>query len=467
MASVTERLRVAAKALVGVFSEDAAKQAYGLLGGIFPGAAGPPPTRGARERAAAYADMPWLHAVADKVSSAIAAVQWQLKAVRPRGEPRAVRVKALQRLGGSWEASLERRARLKRLKEAGELVEVEEHPMLDELLEGGNSYMTGLAMRKTTALHWDLEGEAFWVKQRNALGVPVGAWPIPPHWVTATPTPTNAFFRVSYRGWQGQIPDTEVLWMVNPNPENPYGRGTGMARALADELETDEYAAQFVRMTFINQARPDFIIYPKSPATWSGPERDRLERDWRAQHEGFWRAAKARFATRELGVHEFEDTNFRQLQMVQLREFERDMIIHTWGVPPEILGIVESSNRATIQAASYIFARWVLVPRLEAFRALWQERLVPEYDDRLILDYVSPGEKDREFALEVGKAAPWAWTADEWRELAEREPLENGDGEVHPVPLGMSFGALEGGGEGALPPDEAAILRRLAGRGRR
>ena len=32
------------------------------------------------------------------------------------------------------------------------------------------------------------------------------------------------------------------LAIVHPDPANPYGRGVGVARSLADELETDEYA---------------------------------------------------------------------------------------------------------------------------------------------------------------------------------------------------------------------------------
>src|SRR3972149_4706018 len=179
MASFAERLRTPTRAAVGLFSDDAAKQAFGLLQGIFPGAAGAPPARGARERAAAYADMPWLHAVADKVSAAFAAVEWQLKFVKPAGAPRAVRVKALQRLGGDYTFMRARQARLKILKEAGDLVEIAEHPLLDDVLDKGNDYMTGLAVRKVTALHWDLEGEAFWLKERNGLGRPAGVWPIP------------------------------------------------------------------------------------------------------------------------------------------------------------------------------------------------------------------------------------------------------------------------------------------------
>lgn len=470
MASFTDRLRVARRALIGVFSDDAAKQAFGLLQGIFPAAVGAPPTRGARERVAAYADMPWLNAVADKVSSSVAAVEWCLSAVRRAGAPRAIRIKALQRLGGDWVSCQARQARLAHLKDAGDLVEVQNHPLLDEVLDGGNAYMTGLATRKVTALHWDLEGEAFWLKERSGLGVPIGVWPLPPHWVTGTPTPSHRFFRVSFRGWQGEIPDTEILWIANPDPSNPYARGAGKARALADELETDEYAAKTIRQTFFNQARPDFVVYPKA-GSWTEPERLRLEQQWRGQHEGFWRTVKARFASRELGIYEFGATDMRHLQMVQLRQFERDMIIQVFGVPPEVLGIIANSNRATIQAASYIFARWVLIPRLEAFRAILQERLVPEYDDRLILDYVSPVEKDREFALEVGKAAPYSWTVDEWRALADREPLEDGAGERFVMPFNLTtIGDFGGeplpGAAGMdlanLKTDELLALRRLA-----
>ena len=359
----------------------------------------------------------------------------------------------------------ERRAALAGLRDAGELMEISDHPLLD-LLAGGNAYMTGLALRKLTALYLDLEGEAFWVKERSALGVPVGAWPVSPAWVMNTPTPTNRFFRVAFRGWHGSIPDTEMLWLVNHDPADPYRRGAGLGRALADELETDEYAARMTRQTFLNQARPDFIVFPKSPSTWNEPERLRLQQDWRAGHEGFWRAFKARFASRELGVYEFGETSMRNLQMVQLREFERDLIRQVWGVPPVILGLIEpGQSRATAEVEDFIFARWVLEPRLEAFRATIQERLVPEYDERLILDYVSPVKEDRQHQLETMKAATWAPTVDEWRRLQGLEPLGGEAGGAHAMPVLMTFGSLGEAETEArlarLSADELLDLRRL------
>jgi hypothetical protein len=126
----------------------------------------------------------------------------------------------------------------------------------------------------------------------------------------------------------------------------------------------------------------------------------------------------------------------RQGQFVQIRDHERDMILHTWGVPPEILGVIESSNRATITASEYLYSKLVLVPRLELMRGVLQERLAKEWDERLVVDYVSPVERDREFALKVQMAMPGIFTVNEWRELAGDEPLDGTAGDLYPMPDG-------------------------------
>jgi hypothetical protein len=125
-----------------------------------------------------------------------------------------------------------------------ELDEITDHPFLD-LLTKGNGYHTGVSLRRIESMHMDLVGEAFFLKSRNGLGAPTALWPIPPTWVQSTPTPARPSFQMSYRGWNDAIPASEVLWMCDPNPANPYGRGVGLGQAVSDEAETDEYAAKF------------------------------------------------------------------------------------------------------------------------------------------------------------------------------------------------------------------------------
>lgn len=427
--SLRDRFTVAANAVKGIFSEESLQQTHGLLGGIYPGASGEPPARGDMNVLDAYNEMPWLRAVSQRVATAVAAAatDWRLYA------PKSRQVRDIRKFQRCSDKSVRRLM----IKEAdADLQPIDDHILLNAL-NGANSYMVGQALFKTTQIHLDLVGEAFWLKERNGVGAPVAFWPLPSNWVQATPTPSNQAYRVSFRGWQGQIPDTEILWMAEPDPTNPYGRGSGMGRALGDELETDEYAAKHTRQLFFNRARPDLLVWPKN----NGPHDPglghdqvrRLEERWLDGHQGFWRAFKPFFVGREIGVHEVNQ-NLRELQMVELRQQQRDMVVQMFGIPPEMLGILNNSNRATIEAADYLFSRWVVQPRLEFLRSQLQERLVPDYDDRLLIDYVSPVAEDREFMLKAAQSAPYAMTVDEWRTLQGQEPLPDELGQTHLIP---------------------------------
>ena len=54
------------------------------------------------------------------------------------------------------------------------------------------------------------------------------------------------------------------------------------------------------------------------------------------------------------------------MDFTQSRKDLRDGVNAHFGVPPEILGIVENSNRATATQAKIIYAENVLTPRLLA-----------------------------------------------------------------------------------------------------
>lgn len=431
-----DRVRVAAKATAGIFSENSMRQAWGMLAGVLPGGVGMPPTRGTVDYLRAYSQMPWLRAVSSRVSTATARAEWQLFVVRKGGEKKARRMKHVQRADKA-----ERSRMLKELAEERELVQVVEHPMLD-VLNDANEFQTGYAMRKITQLHLDLVGDAFWLKERDGQGTVVAVWPIPPHWVVNTPTPAFRYFRVNFRAWRGNIPDTEFIWFSDPDPMNPYGRGSGTAMALGDELDTDEYAARHTKAFFYNSARPDLLVWPKQ-----GNLRDdnvkRLQEDWMQQNQGFFRAFKPYFLNREVGVQQLEQ-NFRSMTLVQLREFERNVIMQQYGVPPEILGVLENSNRSTIDAADYFMSRYVVEPRLEFQRTVLQERMAPEYDERLIVEYVSPVQEDKEWSLKVAQAAPWSLTVGEWRKRAGEPPLEDeAANDLHMTTASQRFSPIE------------------------
>ena len=207
------------------------------------GGIGEPPTRGTSQQLQAFNHMPWLRAVTGKVATSVAsaACRWQLFHAEDRTR---ASVKMLQKASPMVRDQLV----TKRVR-AGTLVEVTDHPLLDAL-HRANDMMTGIGLFEVTQISLDLIGESFWGIELSQLGIPFKFWPIPSHWVQDTPTPSRPTFRVSWRGWQEELPDPAVMWMRRPDPWNPYGRGSGLAHALADELESDEYAANFQRAFF-------------------------------------------------------------------------------------------------------------------------------------------------------------------------------------------------------------------------
>lgn len=429
--TLRDRFALAGRAIAGSLPLGAGSVGERLLAGVIP-AGGAPPERGTKEILASYSTMPWLRAVASRISYDVAATEWQL--LVPMRQGRAVRDRALQKATGDPVT----RARLvESLKATGELQVVENHP-LSALIDDANPMQTGLAARRVTQIHLDLVGEAFWLIERGVLDQPAAVWPVPPNWILATPRPNYPFFRVSFRGWQGQIPVSEFVWFLDADPANPYARGSGTARSLSDELETDEYAAKHLKSFFLNHARPDIIVWPKGEQPLQEPEVRRLEERWNRENRGFWRAWKPFFLRREVEIKELDQGNFRSMQMVALREYERDSILQVFGVSPETLGIITpGASRATIAMGDQIYSRRVLVPRLETWRSILQERVAPLFDERLVLHYVSPVIRDRELELDAAKTATWAVTVDEWRGRAGFEPLPDGKGAIHLVPFGQ------------------------------
>lgn len=381
----------------------------------------------------AYGNMPWLRSVLGKIGDGIAAAPWFIEAASSNGKM----IKVPTWANSSGPARVAMRAKLQRTKcrKSGHIVDIHEifdHIMLDTL-SAPNPMMNGPSLMTLTTLHLDLVGEAlWWIKPKNVAGkrVPDQYWPIPPSWVTERPKTTGGVFKISAEGFPKEIPMSDMIWFRLPDPESPYTRTVGVAGPLRDELEADEYAAKHIKAWFLNSCRPDLIV---SGTGISDTEIERAEERWMSKLRGYLKAHLPIFLRQDVKVQEV-GSKFTDMQLVELRKWQRDVVLQVPGVPPEILGVLESSNRATIDTAAFIFARWVLTPRLELIRATLQTQLVPMYDDRIVVDFSSPVEEDREFALQVRKAFPWAYVLDELRAVTGDPPLENGQGQIVMIP---------------------------------
>lgn len=385
-----------------------------------------PPRRGTRELLTLYGESPWLRAIVGKIGRAVAETDWLLYAQK-NSSGRYISPDGLVSRAGNVRDEV-----FKRELDKGTVEIIHNHPLLDLLETGtGNPRLNGFAALMVTQEHIELTGEGFWLLEPDELGVPKAYWPLPPSWVTNFPNGQSPFYELSVPGGaQVKIPMSMIIPFIDPDPANPYGRGTGIAKALDDEIQIDEFAAKHSKSFFLNRARPDIIV---SGQFVSQKDAERLEKQWLSDHQGFWKAFKPLFFSQKIDVKELSHT-FENLQMVQIRKHERDTFISVFGAPPEKFGIIGESKRSTINAADYFWNKDLIKPRVEMIRRILQSALVPRYDERLLLYYDTPVLQDEEFKLNAMRQAPHASTINEWRKVQGHETLGPA-GDVLVIPL--------------------------------
>lgn len=458
------QLEVAVKTAGEAFGDPAAReQAYGLLAGVLP--FGTPPRRGTRELIMLYSASPWLRAIVGRVAASVADTDWQVLKVRD-SQGKAIRPTTLQRAHGET-----RHKMLKRLQRDGQAKAEPQldHPMI-EFLQAGNPVMSARTVHYLTQVYLELKGEAYWLIERwdsgPLQGLPRYAWPIPPYWVLMTPTVGNPSYRIGYNAWQVNIPETEIVAWVEPDPAQPYGRGAGIAQSLTDELSADEHASKLVESSLVNRNLPAAIV---SMEGGDKSEAERIKRDWSQKYRGVLKAFQTHFTNSKINVATLSQS-FVDMQVLELRTQFRDNFLEAWGYPKELLGIMESANRSVVDVVDFFAEKHVTRPRREMWRQVLQHRLMPEYDERGLVEYVDTVPADREFQLKTMQARPAAFDDDEVRELAGYEPMPEADVDEAADPQSSLNGAqvesllsiLNLVATGQLPRDSAAALIQSA-----
>lgn len=320
---------------------------------------------------------------------------------------------------------------------AGGRKELKAHPFLDFWSNPNPLHeFTNSSLWKLQEIYLLLKGEGYFLIERYDDGTPAELWPVPVHWVQMTPYVGYPYYLI--RVASGSVMEVEVddmFIMKDLKPLDPYRRGLGAAEAIADEVEIDEYAAKFQKTFFYNDASPNTII------SMPGAKEDQADRflaRWKERFQGVMRGYGVATVTSDVTVTKLGD-HMKDLDMVNGRLFTRDTILEHFGVPREIMGITQNSNRATADAAQYIYAKNVLRPKLINRQDAINQQLLPVYSENLLWEFDDIIPKDTEFEKGV---AMEGWmngllTRNDSLELLGRETVSNGD--IYKVGLADMF----------------------------
>ena len=291
----------------------------------------------------------------------------------------------------------------KDLRKNGESAEaIEEHDLYNLLENPCPTFpeIDGWTLRYLTFVYKQLTGECGWLKVRDGKKI-IALLPIPKMWIIRTPTVGNHTFMVNPYGETSGVSLTvdpkDFVWFKDINIADPYGRGKGRAESVADEIEADEYASKYQKNFFFNDATPPYIV-----TGYQGNQQgaDQIKKSLMQKIGGFLHAREPAVLTGNVDVKPVGIAP-KELDMVESRKFLRDECLQHFQIPPEIMGIIENSNRATIDSSFYLFAKNVVKPELEWFERIINRQLCSEYDLDLCCKHDYEVAEDEELKLRV------------------------------------------------------------------
>jgi HK97 family phage portal protein len=287
-----------------------------------------------------------IFAIVDRIATSIASVEWRLyrKAAKPED-----REEVLGR-----------------------------HPAL-VVLNKPNQHYTRTEFFETLQQHFELTGEMWMLLSRSTKfpsGPPIELWPVRPDRMRPVPSPTEFISGYIYKNGRDEVPLAlnDAIYNKRPSPLDPY-RGIGPIGTLLIDIEGEHAASVFNTMFFHNGAEPGGIF--EVPELLSDEEFDTILAHWEQQHKGVNNAH--RVALMEMGTWKERSYNMRDMQFEQLRRFSRETFRQAWGFPKPMLGDVEDVNRANAEAASFVFADQLLIPRLRRWRTMLNDDFLPQF----------------------------------------------------------------------------------------
>ena len=228
-------------------------------------------------------------------------------------------------------------------RKAGRLwTPLDDHRVL-ELVDRPNAYYNGDVLWKATLISYVLDGNAYWLKVRNALGEILGFLYLP-HFLVEPRSPDDGSLLVShydYYPWHGapavQLPVEDVVHYRFGLDPRDMRRGLSPVRPLLREVYTDDEAANFSATMLRNFGVPGGIIAPKSGDAMPNSDdieemRQYMKTAFSGDRRGEWLVLGTPTETSQFGFDP------QALMIGGLRDIAEERVCAALGLPAAVVG---------------------------------------------------------------------------------------------------------------------------------
>ncbi len=326
------------------------------------------------------------------------------------------------------------------------------HPLYNLLHDEPNPEMSAFTFFETLMAHVVTWGNAYAEIEWDDFGRVKSLWPLLPNqtWVERAADGSIWYHTVITRTNQlVTLPAWRVLHIPGLGFDGLQGYSViKMQReAIGLTMAAEKYGASF----FGNGARPGGVL--EHPGELSEPAQQRLRNSWNEMHQGLDK--QHRIAILEEGL------TYKQIglppedsQFLETRKFQVTEIARMFRVPPHLLADLERATFSNIENQSIEFVVYTIRPWLIRWEQEIKRKLLSRKEKRsffveFLVDGLLRGDvKTRSEALQIQRQNGII-NADEWRELENMNPIEDGTGKAYLVNAAMiSVNAAMNSGEG-------------------
>lgn len=226
-------------------------------------------------------------------------------------------------------------------------------------------------------------GRGAWrMMEFDEAGRPGELWPVPPHWIQRLPGENDGYFEIKWWGVRGTIdvPADEILYFSRPDFRDPVNKSWGIAQGVDDEVNQDSAMSKFNTFYFENFAMLGVML----GIPGYDDAKEEMDANFRRNRTGVRNAFRTFLFDSRNGQPAAVNLapKMSELQFPEGRRQVRDFIRENWQVPPERAGVLDNSNRATIEGADFFQQRFNVLPRARIWAQELELKFTPRFDLR-------------------------------------------------------------------------------------
>lgn len=263
------------------------------------------------------------------------------------------------------------------------------HPLL-RLLQRPNPFYTGPIMWMATVVDWNVDGNAYWLKVRDAGGRLRELW-WAPHWTVEPKGDADTFItHYEYRPGDETVrlaPEDVVHFRFGMDGDDPR-KGYSPLKSVLREVFTDDEAATFTASLLRNMGVPGLMMSPESGAPPPSPDDVELTRQYMKAQFGGDNRGEALVMSGATKVQQFGFSP-EQMLLKELRRIPEERVTAVLGVPAMVAGLGAGLDRSSFTNMN------------EAREMAYESNVIPS--QRIIAE-------DMRFSLlpDYGEE-PWSW----------------------------------------------------------